>query len=89
MKTSGAKQSLDLDIAKLTPRERDIFALLGMGMTNRQIAERLCLTEGTVRNHVSTLLAHLHLEHRTEAALVANHARFRLGLTALDDASIT
>jgi DNA-binding NarL/FixJ family response regulator len=81
MKTTGAKESLAADVDGLSERERDIFALLGTGMTNRQIAERLHLSDGTVRNLVSAVLAHLNLRHRTEAALVANHVRFRQTLT--------
>jgi DNA-binding NarL/FixJ family response regulator len=81
VKTTGARQSLEEDVARLSPREREIFDLLGTGMTNRQIAERLYLTEGTVRNLVSSVLSVLGLRHRTEAALVANHARPRLHLS--------
>ena len=80
VKTNGSRQSLEEDVARLSPREREIFELLGMGMTNRQIAERLYLSEGTVRNIVSSVLSVLGLRHRTEAALVANHARPRLHL---------
>jgi DNA-binding NarL/FixJ family response regulator len=81
MKTSGAKESLAADVDGLSERERDIFALLGTGMTNRQIAEQLHLSDGTVRNLVSAVLAHLHLRHRTEAALLANHVRIRSNIT--------
>jgi DNA-binding NarL/FixJ family response regulator len=82
VKTNGSRQSLEEDVSRLSPREREIFDLLGTGMTNRQIAERLYLSEGTVRNLVSSVLAALGLRHRTEAALVANHARPRLHLGA-------
>lgn len=78
--TSSSRETLAADVEGLSNRERDIFELLGMGMTNRQIADRLHLSEGTVRNLVSAVLAHLHLSHRTEAALVANYARVRLRL---------
>ncbi|HEY4441296.1 MAG TPA: response regulator transcription factor [Candidatus Elarobacter sp.] len=79
--SSGSRRALDEDVARLSPRERQIFGLLGSGMTNRQIAERLFLSDGTVRNLVSSVLATLGLKHRTEAALVANHAgpRLRIG----------
>jgi DNA-binding NarL/FixJ family response regulator len=80
--TSSARETLAADVDGLSERERDIFMLLGMGMTNRQIAEKLHLSEGTVRNLVSAVLAHLHLSHRTEAALVANHVRVRLRLAS-------
>jgi RNA polymerase sigma factor (sigma-70 family) len=64
------KRSLDV-ISELTPQQRNILLLIGEGMTNRQIAERLFLAEKTVKNHVTALLAKLGLEHRTQAALVA------------------
>jgi DNA-binding NarL/FixJ family response regulator len=55
----------------LTPRETDILRLLGSGATNRQIADRLALTEGTVKNYVSSILAKTGLHDRTQAALFA------------------
>ncbi len=61
----------------LTSRELDILRLLGTGATNREIAERLALTEGTVKNYISTILAKTGLHDRTQAALFA----VRHGLT--------
>ncbi|WP_027859973.1 response regulator transcription factor [Marmoricola sp. URHB0036] len=58
-------------LAVLTPQERKILDLIGQGMTNRQIAERLFLVEKTVRNHVTRMLAKLGVERRTQAALLA------------------
>jgi len=58
-------------IAALTPRERDVLNELGTGATNRDIAERLGLTEGTVRNYVTRILSQLALSSRTQAALFA------------------
>jgi DNA-binding NarL/FixJ family response regulator len=87
VKNSGSRQSLDADVGRLSPREREIFELLGTGMTNRQIAESLYLSEGTVRNVVSAVLAVLGLRHRTEAALVANYARPRLHLRRAGESS--
>jgi DNA-binding NarL/FixJ family response regulator len=55
----------------LTPRERDVLRELGTGATNRCIAERLTLTEGTVRNYVTRILSQLGLTSRTQAALFA------------------
>jgi DNA-binding NarL/FixJ family response regulator len=55
----------------LTPRERDVLRELGTGTTNRGIAERLGLTEGTVRNYVTRILSQLGLTSRTQAALFA------------------
>ncbi len=59
------------ELADLTDREREILALIAEGMTNRQIGERLFLAEKTVKNYVSSLLAKLGLQSRTQAALLA------------------
>jgi DNA-binding NarL/FixJ family response regulator len=56
--------------AMLSERERQVWGLLGEGFTNRDIAERLFITEGTVKNYVSGILAALGVRHRTEAALL-------------------
>jgi DNA-binding NarL/FixJ family response regulator len=55
-------------LAKLTDQERRILDLIGEGLTNRQIGERLHLAEKTVKNYVSSLLAKLGMERRTQAA---------------------
>nr|AGS49999.1 response regulator receiver [uncultured bacterium esnapd26] len=55
----------------LSPRETDILRLLARGHTNREIAARLYLSEGTVKNHVSRILTRLALRDRTQAALRA------------------
>lgn len=60
------------ELAGLTGREREILALIAEGLTNRQIGERLFLAEKTVKNYVSTLLAKLGLERRTQAAVLAS-----------------
>ncbi|HZO31716.1 MAG TPA: response regulator transcription factor [Chloroflexota bacterium] len=57
----------------LTQRERDLLRLLGAGATNREIAERLGLTDGTVKNYVSTLLGKTGLRDRTQLAVWAIH----------------
>lgn len=58
-------------VQSLSEREREVLGLLAEGMTNREIAERLFISEKTVRNHVSGMLRKLSLRHRTEAALFA------------------
>ena len=58
-------------IALLTQRERSVLDLIARGMSNRQIGDQLHLTEGTVKGYVSTILAKLKLEDRTQAALFA------------------
>lgn len=59
------------DIFKeLTPRELDIVRLIAEGLSNRQIAEKLFLSDGTVRNHISAILEKTGLEHRTQIAVM-------------------
>lgn len=60
----------DLD-ADLTDRERDVLSLLGKGLSNKEIADQLYLSEGTVRNYVSAILSKLGVHDRTQAAVVA------------------
>ncbi|MBD9727505.1 response regulator transcription factor [Streptomyces caniscabiei] len=62
----------------LTDREREILALIGEGLTNRQIGQRLYLAEKTVKNHISRLLAKLGVERRVQAAVIATQAQDRL-----------
>ncbi len=56
-------------LADLTDRERDIAALVAEGMDNREIGGALYLSEGTVRNHISTILQKLNLKNRTQLAV--------------------
>jgi two-component system, NarL family, response regulator DevR len=56
-------------LAGLTEQERTLLTLLGEGLTNREIAERMFLAEKTVKNYVSRLLAKLGMERRTQAAV--------------------
>ncbi|MGL6235626.1 MAG: response regulator [Segniliparus sp.] len=58
-------------LAGLTEQERVLLDLIGEGLTNRQIAQRMFLAEKTVRNYVSKLLAKLGVERRTQAAVIA------------------
>ncbi|MGF0319134.1 response regulator [Nocardia fluminea] len=59
-------------LATLTDQERTLLALLGEGLTNRQIAARMFLAEKTVKNYVSRLLTKLGVERRTQAAVIAS-----------------
>jgi DNA-binding NarL/FixJ family response regulator len=61
-------------LARLTPHERSVLELIGEGLTNRQIGERLLIAEKTVKNYVSTLFRKLGLEQRTAAAAYAARA---------------
>jgi DNA-binding NarL/FixJ family response regulator len=68
------EQPQDAVMASLTPREREILGLIGEGLTNRQIGQRLYLSEKTVKNHISRLLAKLGVERRIQAAVLATQA---------------
>jgi DNA-binding NarL/FixJ family response regulator len=59
-------------LAGLSPQERKILELIGEGLTNRQIGERMYLAEKTVKNYVSALFAKLGVERRTQAAVYAS-----------------
>ena len=59
--------------ANLTPREREVLALVAQGASNRQIADTLVVSERTARTHVSAILMKLDLVSRTQAALWAVH----------------
>ena len=59
-------------LAGLTGQERKILELIGEGLTNRQIGERMYLAEKTVKNYVSALFAKLGMERRTQAAAYAS-----------------
>ncbi|MFD9434298.1 response regulator [Streptomyces sp. NPDC060002] len=61
------------ELASLSPRERDILALIGDGLTNREIGKKLYLSEKTVKNHISRLLAKLGVQRRVQAAVLASH----------------
>ena len=65
----------------LTQREVEILRLLAQGLENREIAEKLFISEATVRTHVSNILGKLHLASRTQAALYA----LREGIASLDE----
>lgn len=61
----------------LTEQERRILDLIGEGLTNRQIGERMFLAEKTVKNYVSSLLSKLGMQRRTQAAVLATEHRHR------------
>ena len=59
------------DLGALTPREIEILALLGRGLSNREIAGRLALSEATVKSHAAHIFAKLHLRDRAQAVVAA------------------
>ncbi|MBX9252494.1 response regulator transcription factor [Desmonostoc muscorum CCALA 125] len=65
-------QQLPPGFAELTPREQQVLKMIATGSSNREIAQALFLSEGTVRNHISHILTRLNLRDRTQAAIVAN-----------------
>lgn len=70
-KTNPLSTKETVALAALTEREKEILALLGQGLNNKEMASILVITEGTVKNHVSNLIAKLGLRDRTQAALFA------------------
>ena len=62
-------------LAELSEQERAVFELIGEGLTNREIAERLFLAEKTIKNYVSRLLSKLGMQRRTQAAVLATELR--------------
>ena len=65
-------------LTPLSDREREVLVLIAQGCSNREIAERLIITEGTVKTHVSNIMGKLQAENRTQAANIAR----RYGLTS-------
>ena len=57
---------------ELTPREMEVLRLIATGASNREIAQKLYISEGTVKNHVTNILNRLNLRDRTQAAIFAN-----------------
>ncbi|HEY3316481.1 MAG TPA: response regulator transcription factor [Bacillota bacterium] len=71
----------DPTVGRLTTREREVLVLVARGLTNLEIAERLFISEKTVRNHISNFLRKLKFRHRTQAAIYA----IKTGLVRLDE----
>ena len=72
---NGAAAAGSERLGTLTDQERSVLRLIGEGLTNRQIGERMGLAEKTVKNYTSHLLAKLGLERRTQAAILATQLR--------------
>lgn len=76
-KEVGANRSSNLPVSnELTERESEVLSLIASGKSNREIAEKMIISEKTVKTHVSNILSKLHLEDRTQAAIYAlKHGR--------------
>ena len=66
-------------LRELTSREREVLELIGEGLTNREISQRMYLAEKTIKNYVSQLLSKLAMRHRSEAAVLATELRLDRG----------
>ncbi|ASR00699.1 response regulator transcription factor [Streptomyces sp. 11-1-2] len=73
----GPAPSGPVELENLSPREREILQLIGDGLTNRQIAERLFLAEKTVKNRISAILSKLGVGRRIQAAVIAERIKER------------
>lgn len=71
-KEAASQPELPPGWVELTTREREVLRLIAGGASNREIAQSLFLSEGTVRNHISHILTRLNLRDRTQAAILAN-----------------
>ncbi|MFF1443114.1 response regulator [Streptomyces sp. NPDC058295] len=71
---AGRRSAARARVDSLTTREREVLAFLGRGLSNGQIARRLHVVEGTVKAHVSSILARLGVDNRAAAAVVAHEA---------------
>lgn len=60
------------ELEELTPREKEVLRLIANGANNREIAQKLFISERTVKNHVTSILTQLNLRDRTQAAIFAN-----------------
>jgi DNA-binding NarL/FixJ family response regulator len=75
-KNAGSEDYETVKIARLTEREREVVTLIGEGLRNQQIADRLCISVITVRHHLSSVFSKLEVGDRFELAIYA----YRYGL---------
>jgi DNA-binding NarL/FixJ family response regulator len=69
IKNTGVRSSSNFDGSIFTDRELDIISAIAEGLSNKEIAEKLFISEGTVKNHISTILEKGNLSHRTQVAV--------------------
>jgi len=77
LRKGAATHPADDEFAQLTPQEDRILDFIADGLTNREIAERLRLSEKTVKNYVSQIYSKLNVERRSQAAAMATERRMR------------
>lgn len=75
----------DMGMDRLTARERQILGLVGRGLSNQDIAARLCITENTVKAHLRNILDKLHVHSRAHAAAIAARAGLTGPIRSMDD----
>lgn len=68
-------EPIEPELTQLTPRELDVLKLIGIGSTNREIAQQLYITEGTVKTHITHIFNRLNLRNRSQLAIYANSAK--------------
>jgi len=77
LRRGDARHPADDPFASLSPQEERILDMIGEGLTNREIAARLSLSEKTVKNYVSQIYSKLHVERRSQASRLATERRMR------------
>jgi DNA-binding NarL/FixJ family response regulator len=70
----SARPASQARVEDMSPREREVLGLLGLGLSNAEIGKRLFLSPATVKDHVSAILAKLEVANRVQAAVVAREA---------------
>lgn len=73
--TSTSQNSAPAKLSEITAREQEVLDLIRVGATNREIAQQLYITEGTVKTHVTSLLNRLNLRNRSQLAIYANSVK--------------
>lgn len=69
--TNEVEIANELNLSTLSPREMEVLHQISLGKNNKQISSQLCITEKTVKTHVSSILSKLELDDRTQAAIFA------------------
>ncbi len=77
VRKGSAQHPADDAFGELSPQEDRILSLIGDGLTNREIAGELRLSEKTIKNYVSQIYSKLHVERRSQAATIATERRLR------------